>query len=65
VGSYFGNIQNAERTQLKFDRVFSSRKAMEDQLALGDGVFVGRFVLVEYDDNTNARRRAYLRNGMN
>lgn len=65
MGSYFGNIQNAERTQLKFDRVYSSRKAMEDQLALGDGVFVGRFVLVEYDDNTNARRRGYLKNGLN
>jgi hypothetical protein len=38
---------------------------MEDQLALGDGVFVGRFVLVEYDDNTNARRRGYLKNGFN
>ena len=60
MGSYFGNIQNAERTQLRFDKIYSSRKAMEDALAEGDGVFIGRFVLVEYDDNTTPRRYGYL-----
>lgn len=60
MSSYFGNIQNAERTQLRFDKIYSSRKAMEDALAEGDGVFIGRFVLVEYDDNTTLRRYGYL-----
>ena len=62
MSSYFGNIQNAERTQLRFDKIYRSRKAMEDALAEGDGVFIGRFVLVEYDDNTTLRRYGYLKN---
>ena len=59
MGSFFGNIQNAERTQLRFDKIYPNRKAMEDGLKNGDGVFVGRFVLIEYDDNVSARRLAY------
>ena len=59
MGGFFGNIQNAERTQLRFDKIYPNRKAMEDGLKNGDGVFVGRFVLIEYDDNVSARRLAY------
>lgn len=61
MGSFFGNIQNAGKTQLKFDKVYPNRKAMETALIAGDGVFIDRFVLVEYDDNTNSRRYGYLK----
>jgi hypothetical protein len=33
-----------------------------DKFAASDGVFVGRRVLVEYDDNTKPRRRGYIKN---
>ena len=47
--SFYGNISNAGKTQMSFDRVYPNRKIMEEN-APTDGVFVGRFVLVEYDD---------------
>ena len=49
--SFYGNISNAGKTQMSFDRVYPNRKIMEEN-ASTDGVFVGRFVLIEYDDNT-------------
>lgn len=61
MGSYFGNIQNAERAQLRFDKIYPNKKAMDESLAAGDGVFIGRFVLIEYDDGTKSRRRGYLK----
>ena len=46
--SFYGNISNAGKTQMSFDRVYPNRKIMEEN-ASTDGVFVGRFVLIEYD----------------
>ena len=57
--SFYGNISNAGKTQMSFDRVYPNRKIMEEN-ALTDGVFVGRFVLVEYDDNTYSHRTGYI-----
>lgn len=51
--SFYGNITNTSRTQFQFDRIYSSRSAM-DKAALGDGVFIGRYVLVEYDTDVSA-----------
>ena len=57
--SFYGNISNAGKTQMSFDRVYPNRKIMEEN-APTDGVFVGRFVLIEYDDNTYSNRTGYI-----
>ena len=57
--SFYGNISNAGKTQMSFDRVYPNRKIMEENAPM-DGVFVGRFVLVEYDDNTYSHRTGYI-----
>jgi hypothetical protein len=45
---FYGNITNTSRTTFQFDRIYSSRWTM-DQNAGQDGVYAGRYVLVEYD----------------
>lgn len=65
MGSFFGNLQNIEKIQLKFDKVYPNRKAMEEALNVGDGVFIDRLVLIEYDDHSRLRRRGYLKNNYN
>ena len=61
---FYGNISNATRTQFTFDRIYPSRKAMEDAQAV-DGVYVGRYVLVEYDSDvhTDYYERVYKVDG--
>ena len=56
--SFYGNISNAGRTELKFDKIYPNRKQMEAQFN-SDNIFVGRYVLVEYDDNTFTRFVGY------
>ena len=46
---FYGNITNTARTQFSFDRVFANRYEM-DLLMPTDGIYAGRFVLVEYDN---------------
>ena len=45
---FYGNITNTSRTQFVFDRTYSNRAQM-DSYANTDGVYIGRYVLVEYD----------------
>lgn len=48
---FYGNITNASKVQFVFDRTYSNRKIMDqsaNQLD-GDGVYIGRYVLVDYD----------------
>ena len=45
---FYGNITNTSRTQFVFDRTYSNRAQM-DSFANADGVYIGRYVLVEYD----------------
>ena len=45
--SIYGNITNNSRSQFYFDKLYGNKMLMEDS-ASSDGVFVGRFVLVEY-----------------
>ena len=45
---FYGNIRNTTSNSFKFDRIYSNRVLME-QNADKDGVFGGRYVLVEYD----------------
>lgn len=49
---FYGNITNTSRTSFQFDKTYSSRYVM-DQAVASDGVFIGRFVLIEYDKNIN------------
>lgn len=57
--SFYGNISNAGKTNLTFDKIYSTRRQMEGN-ATSDGVFVNRYVLIEYDDNTFSRKRGYI-----
>lgn len=45
---FYGNITNTSKTQFQFDKIYSSRYDMETQ-ARTDGIYAGRYVLVEYD----------------
>lgn len=56
---FYGNITSTNKTQFTFDRIYPSRKVMDEALTKryedsdtfpGDGVFIGRFVLVDYED---------------
>ena len=47
---FYGNIRNTTSNSFKFDRIYSNRTLME-QHANDDGVFGGRYVLVEYDQS--------------
>lgn len=49
---FYGNIRNATNNSFKFDRIYSNRTLME-QNEQTDGVFGGRYVLVEYDQKLN------------
>ena len=61
---FYGNISNTTKVQFNFDRIFSSRTAMDDAVANGtDGVFAGRFVLVSYEKEVANFPLYYLNNG--
>lgn len=45
---FYGNITNTSRTTFQFDKVYSSRFDMDGHCS-ADGVYNGRYVLVEYD----------------
>ena len=47
MGGFYGNMTNSVKTSLTFDKKYSSRKAM-DKGVLTDGIYAGRYVLVEY-----------------
>ena len=58
--SFYGNISNSGKTNLVFDRIYPNKKTMDEKAAT-DEVFIGRFVLIEYDDNTFPHRLGYLK----
>jgi len=45
---FYGNITNTSRTQFKFERVYANRYLMDNSAAT-DGVYMGNYVLVDYD----------------
>lgn len=49
---FYGNITNENKTTFKFDRTYSNRTVM-DKGAGTDGVYPGRYVLVDYDTPFN------------
>jgi hypothetical protein len=46
---FYGNITNTANTTFSFDIVYSTRLALDANCDT-DGVFLGRYVLVDYDD---------------
>lgn len=60
---FYGNITNVARTQFQFDRTYSSRYIMD--LSCGsDGVYPGRYVLVEYGSQEVQIKRVYMNDGV-
>lgn len=55
---FYGNITNTSRTTFQFDKIYPSRKDMDGKCT-SDGVYNGRYVLVEYD--TSLEDEAYLK----
>lgn len=49
--AFYGNITNTSQTTFQFDRIYSNRLEM-DVACANDSIFVGRYVLVEYDKET-------------
>lgn len=49
---FYGNITNTSRTQFQFDKIYPSRAEM-DVGTYTDGIYAGRYVLVEYDSNVH------------
>lgn len=46
---FYGNITNTSNTTFSFDRIYPNRLSM-DANANNDGIFIGRYVLVEYQE---------------
>lgn len=46
---FYGNITNTAKTTFSFDHIYTTRVDM-DTYANTDGVFLGRYVLVDYDE---------------
>lgn len=46
---FYGNITNTANTTFSFDIIYSTREALDANCDT-DGVFLGRYVLVDYDD---------------
>lgn len=61
---FYGNITNTSKTQFQFDKIYPNRYEM-DNAKTYDGIYAGRYVLVEYDSETNLDTfvRAQFRNG--
>lgn len=47
---FYGNITNTSNTTFQFDRIYPNRLSM-DANTNNDGIFIGRYVLVEYDQD--------------
>lgn len=47
MSAFYGDIKNSNRISLIFDKIYRSRAEMDDS-CMGDGIFNGRFVLIDY-----------------
>ena len=57
---FYGNITNTAKTQFTFDRTYPNRKTMESRLST-DEIYLGRYVLIEYDLNNKETLDTFLR----
>jgi hypothetical protein len=46
---FYGNVTNTDKTTFSFDLIYATRYDM-DRNANEDGVFLGRYVLIDYDE---------------
>ena len=60
----YGNITNTARTQFQFDKIYSNRVEMDDA-CLNDGIYAGRYVLIEYDENPARGATELIKKGAN
>lgn len=60
---FYGNITNTSKTTFSFDKIYKNRQTM-DLSAKTDGVFLGRYVLVEYGMTASQYIVGYLDNGL-
>ena len=62
---FYGNIKNTSRTQFSFDKIYPNRVEMDANASL-DGIYAGRFVLIEYDSavNVSSYPIGYLKDGI-
>ena len=61
---FYGNISNTSKTTFTFDRIYNNRLQMDNNCA-SDGVFLGRYVLVEYGLPASQYIIGYLDNNEN
>ena len=47
---FYGNITNTSNTTFSFDRIYPNKQSMEANVN-NDGIFIGRYVLIEYDQD--------------
>lgn len=59
---FYGNITNTSKTQFQFDKIYPNRITMTNE-CLSDGVYPGRYVLIEYGSSENPYKSIYLYNG--
>lgn len=51
--SFYGNVATTNQSQFTFDKTYPNRYTMEQNISL-DGIYIGRYVLVEYNvDNSS------------
>lgn len=46
---FYGNVINKSEMQYVFDKIYKNRSEMEAAILEGDGVYIGRYVLVSYE----------------
>jgi len=49
---FYGNLSSINRSTFVFDRVYTTRAEMDSNAAT-DGIFINRYVLVEYGNQPN------------
>lgn len=50
---FYGNISNVNKSTFQFDKIYPNRYEM-DTHASDDGIFIGRYVLVDYDKEASS-----------
>ena len=57
---FYGNITNTSKTQFQFDRTYPNRATMEANLTT-DGIYAGRYILIEYDTDLSKTLDTFMR----
>lgn len=60
---FYGNITNTSKTTFQFDKIYPNKLSMDANVN-NDGIFIGRYVLVEYDQDA-AYPIIYTKDGIN